>query len=242
MSKIFTNVHEALASRIPETKAWIIRVWTARFEEAYKKFGPTLRSGSNVSKRDYSIAQEARSMAKVANPPKNKYDITHVNHYVIDMERVEKQAQAKAEALCLQWENKIVSKTESLTNVKLVYGGDLTYTITGERDGRKVTIEQIMTLCANFNGTVYNQFPARIYMDGKFVPEEAYKAMFGEVKEARPIASYKSKRAGRNWGFNTFVIYPVAADGKKTEGQTHYVEGYKACAAKLHELITQLSK
>jgi hypothetical protein len=240
MDKIFTNVHEALASRIPETKAWIISTWTARFENAISKFGSTLPYKSNVSRADYALLQFARGLAKTTKPERWEGTKRLPAEYALDTQRLAKLAQEKAEALCLQWETKINGKIESLTNVKLVYGGDLTYMITGERDGEKVTIEQIMTLCANSHGTVYNQFPARIYMDGKFVPEAEYKKMFGEEKPMRPIAGYKHRAEGRY--SNRFKLYPVAADGKKTDGEAFYMEGGKAMWAKLAELNAKYGK
>ncbi|MCK5641742.1 MAG: hypothetical protein KAJ19_13150 [Gammaproteobacteria bacterium] len=99
-------------------------------------------------------------------------------HHVINVEKLAERAEAYAQGVVDTWKKKIADKLEKLeeVEVKFLNGGDLS--IRGTRAGRVVRIEQQTVFKVSRNGLLFNQFPARIYVDGKFYPETKYKKLF----------------------------------------------------------------
>lgn len=87
-------------------------------------------------------------------------------------------AEAYAEAAVAQWEGKINEKLGELDNAEVTRFAGSYFTIVGQRDGKSVCIEQQVVLKASSKGTVFHQFPARIYVNGKFTSEAKYKKAF----------------------------------------------------------------
>ena len=50
--------------------------------------------------------------------------------------------------------------------------------VIANRDGQKIVLDQQRVLKFSSKGKMFHQFPARIYVDGKFYPEAVYKEMF----------------------------------------------------------------
>ena len=73
------------------------------------------------------------------------------------------------------WIGKIQGKVGGLTDAEIKRLARVSYCITGKRGDRKVLIHQSCIVNVSSKGTVFNQFPARIYVDGKFTSEANYK-------------------------------------------------------------------
>ena len=98
---------------------------------------------------------------------------------VLDQTLVEREAARYAESVVTLCGAKIRSKVEELDEaVCESFAGFSHFYVTGTRAGRKVEIKQRRILNVSKNGNLFNQFPARIKVDGKAVSEAAYKAMF----------------------------------------------------------------
>jgi hypothetical protein len=54
-----------------------------------------------------------------------------------------------------------------------VHGGS--FTITGTKNGKKVRIDQHQIVNCSVKGKLFNQYPSRIYVDGKFTSAAAFK-------------------------------------------------------------------
>lgn len=95
--------------------------------------------------------------------------------YIIDEERLEKSSQEYAERVAYEWHHKMVAKLGDLDNVDIKYmkGGDLV--ITGNRDEIDIRIDQQRILKTSPYGTLFHQWPARIYVNGKLMSEREYK-------------------------------------------------------------------
>ena len=98
--------------------------------------------------------------------------------YSIDDERLAKHAGEYADAVVESWAGKIEAKLEELDEATTRYLSGTSFEITGERAGRKIRIEQNMIVNVSTKGKVFNQFPARIYVDGQFMSEAKYKKLF----------------------------------------------------------------
>lgn len=98
---------------------------------------------------------------------------------VINEVDLAKVAAKWAEAAALEWYGKIVSKlgeVESIVEHAAPSRSDLR--LSGVKAGREFRLEQQRIMKSSPKGRVFNQFPARLYVDGKFVSEAAFKKMF----------------------------------------------------------------
>lgn len=98
--------------------------------------------------------------------------------YQINAERLAKKAAEYAEAVTIDWLGKITLKLGELENAEVKHMTGVSFLISGTRDGARIQIEQQMILNQSPKGTLFNQFPARIYIDGKASSEAAYKKRF----------------------------------------------------------------
>jgi len=108
----------------------------------------------------------------------NPHDIL-LTKVVINEEKLDRNAEAYAEAATLQWHTKMMEKLGDLDEVEVPHLNDGYILITGKRDGHTVRIEQQVIINWSTQGTPFNQWPARIYVDGKFTPEREYKKLIG---------------------------------------------------------------
>lgn len=100
----------------------------------------------------------------------------------IDAERLAKVADTYAAQAIMNWADKIDAKMGELDDAIVENMDGVAFRITGSRTGRKVVIEQQMIVNVSSQGTPFNQFPSRIYVNDKFHSEAAYKRLF--AKEA----------------------------------------------------------
>lgn len=77
------------------------------------------------------------------------------------------------------WAAKIEAKLAGLDRAQVERLAGASFRITGERAGRRVEIMQDRIVNTTARGTPYNQFPARIRLDGKPISEAAYKREVG---------------------------------------------------------------
>jgi hypothetical protein len=96
----------------------------------------------------------------------------------IDEGRLAIGAAKYAEEASIEWQAKIEAKLGSLEDIKVRHYTGATFVIGGLRDGHQVAIEQDIVTKASSKGLLFNQFPARIYVDGKFTSEKKYHALF----------------------------------------------------------------
>ena len=97
--------------------------------------------------------------------------------WAISEEKLAAYAAKYAERAVATWAGKIKAKVGNLDNAEVRSYGGTTFRVFGERAGAKVEIEQTMIINVSPRGKPFNQFPARIYVDGKFTSEKAYKEM-----------------------------------------------------------------
>jgi hypothetical protein len=106
--------------------------------------------------------------------------------YQINEEALGRNAQAYGERVALEWYNKMRAKLgdlESVTVVDAGTGGDVL--IKGRIKGHDVAVEQHRIINASSRGLLFHQFPARIYVDGKFMSEAAYRKLVGGAPSSK---------------------------------------------------------
>jgi len=97
----------------------------------------------------------------------------------LDEARLEKFSTEHAEGQIASFTMKLNKKLVDLTDVKLtsIDCGRFEFTISGKLGDRKVFVEQQVVFKVSNKGTPFCQWPARIYVDGKFTSEAAFKKL-----------------------------------------------------------------
>lgn len=175
LSPVIADALDAHRSALAERYASMVR---RAFTAMVNKLGPRLHHITN----DYTYARNFRLLVapNVRQEGKRVEFGCVVDHgvYVIDEGRLTANADVYASDVAHEWAGKIAAKLGQLDEASVESLGNLTFLIKGSRGGRRITIEQTVVLKASPRGKLFNQFPARIYVDGKFTSEAAYRRMF----------------------------------------------------------------
>ena len=167
-----TKIAEALTALRPAIAERYAAQVRRSFERMVNDHGPSLKGIYNSWEyaRNYS---NLVSQYLVSETPNRMNGIL-----TLDEKRLSFGANLYAEAATIEWEAKINAKLGDLENVQIKQFHGANFLISGHRKDHAVAIDQDMILKSSSRGTLFNQFPARIYVDGKFTPEKKYHAMF----------------------------------------------------------------
>lgn len=161
-----TAALEAHAPRFAE----YYREQTSRlFDRLTKEYGPALRGIYNSGESYYmAVVQQITDRAKSSsfNEP-----------YTLNEEKLAAYADKAAKELVTAWIGKIEQKVGELDSPEVCHVNGYAYLITGTRDGHHVSINQNMIVNVSKHGLLFNQFPARITVDGKKISAAAYAKM-----------------------------------------------------------------
>lgn len=114
----------------------------------------------------------------------------------IDEAKLGKSAKLYAEAVALEWYYKTREKLGDLTGVTVSEPGrNGLITVRGRAGSSSVVMEQRPIINVSSLGTAFHQFPARIYVDGKFHSEAAYKKTIRGLGVKEIVRERKPKRA-----------------------------------------------
>ena len=91
-------------------------------------------------------------------------------------EWLRKNAEESADAQIAAFANKLEKKLGTLGDFQATFTRGADFTVTGTRNGHRIVVEQQTVFKVSSNGTPFNQFPARIYVNGKFTPAAEYEA------------------------------------------------------------------
>lgn len=140
------------------------------FASLVRQFGETFRGvyNSNNASTFSSLVKPNLSMG-VTNRPGEVL--------ALDEARISMNAAAYATFIIKIWEAKIVQKMGELESAEARFVSDWSFLIKGKAAGHSVIIEQKMIVNFSAKGTPFNQFPARIYADGKPISAAAWKKM-----------------------------------------------------------------
>lgn len=151
------------------------------FDRLVEEFGESFYNIAN----SYSYRLYVRSVQPVLrNDPSREplpYPNSPHNTYHpkgICEERLRAAAEAYADAQIQAWAGKIHGKLGAIDDVKLCWLTDDYYRITGTRGDREIRIDQQRIFKVSSRGLPFNQFPARIYVDGKFYSAKKYTELF----------------------------------------------------------------
>lgn len=162
-----TVIANALESIRPEIANRYAKQVRRSFENMVEVLGSSLKGV-------YNSWQFARTWSAIVG----KYVDFKDGIATINEGRLAEGAARYAEAASQEWQTKIESKLGDIEVAEIVRHDGARFVIVGRRNGHSVAIEQDMIVKASTKGLLFNQFPARIYVDGNFMPEKKYHAMF----------------------------------------------------------------
>ena len=170
-----TTIKEILEIEVPalveEYKRWA----TWQFERLVGKYGPALNGATN-SWGDGKFVASFRHLLKRAHSSV-QYDPS--TPYVLNTEALDKEAPLWAKEIATQWAQKLEDKLgKDATGVECTRLSATDFNFYAERQGRKLTVRQQRVYKVSSRGMPFYQFPARMYVDGQFMPEAKVKALF----------------------------------------------------------------
>ena len=170
------NITAEFATLVPGIKADIIRFIGRRWARL-----ETLCEGTvtyNATRK--LVGEDNKQLARSLYPFLKNTGVGSMSDPVLlDEQRVEKFAQQNAEDQVASFTAKLIAKLGDLTDVKLVRIDlrSFEFTIVGKLDGAHVRVEQQVVFKTSIKGNHFCQWPARIYVDGKFTSEAAFKKL-----------------------------------------------------------------
>jgi hypothetical protein len=170
-----TNIKSEFDQFVPVIKAQVVEHFNAsfdRFEKEYGKVGTYRGNGAwdhgrREQSRLHAFAkfEHGGSTGRSGDP------------MVRNPERIDGFAQKCAEDQVAGFVAKLEKKLCDLTDCEVVDVKGPSFVIRGNVGNRHVVVRQDIILKRSSKGTLFNQFPARIYVDGKFTPESKFKGL-----------------------------------------------------------------
>ncbi len=160
-TKLSIAVHAAIQEHKPQIAARFAENVQRQHAWLVGKYGPGLKKMSNDAAKHYQA-----SLADVCD--RNREIVPSL---------VDAAAKQYADDVAEALQSKIMGKAGDLQNPAVASIRFPNFVLVGEMKGKPVRIEQNMIVNTSTLGTLFNQFPARIYHDGKFVSEAQYKTI-----------------------------------------------------------------
>ena len=184
-----TNLQEQLDAYKPHLVGEYAKDAARRLAWLQKNYGSDLKGRDNQGRLMRSASPATGKMWSENTQPLTTRDAD--GNYHIDDAKVLKAGLEYADATVEAWRYKIIGKVNDLQAAKVHSLGGARFTITGKLGDKIVSIEQNMIVNRSINGNLYNQFPARIYVAGKFTSEAAYKKLTGADQAEEKAAEDK---------------------------------------------------
>lgn len=158
--------------------AWIRRVYDRLFAKHEGKIP------SWVSYKDddrYAINMLLPKVCNVVNTKDKPINPTHI--LILNEESLDRVATQYGDDAAVQWFYKTNEKLGKLDDAELLRDASGDVVVKGLREGKKVVMNQQRIIKQSVNGVLFHQFPARIYVEDKFITEAAYKKMFKDEEK-----------------------------------------------------------
>jgi len=167
-----TALHAALEAYKPELAADYDNLVRWQFSRIVIDLGPKL---ANVGNNARWAGVWFNTMSRLVSRSDDRG--RPLEAAVIVDARLARDAAQYANNVVESWKAKIDAKLGELESAEVTNMGGMEFHITGTKHGRRVQIEQTIILKTSPKGKLFNQFPARIYVDGKFTSEAAFKRL-----------------------------------------------------------------
>jgi hypothetical protein len=176
------TIIEALESKRQLFKEMYINRVNRIFDSLVEKFGVNMAGDgsargsiyNNVEGRVWrNVVRQCTDIFPI-DPTAPKYAVKN-GGYRISNEKLDKEATKYAQDCIEQWLAKINHKIGALTDVTVYNYDTCRFDISGQTSVGPVRIQQDMILNCSSKGMLFNQFPARIYVNDKFISEKNFK-------------------------------------------------------------------
>lgn len=147
--------------------------------------------------------------------------------YYINEDLLKAHAAEYGNTVATEWYRKMQDKLVNITDVKvsMLHGNHGDITVDGINSGKKIHINQQTVFKFSTRGTPYHQFPALIYVNGKFTPEAEYKKSLGIKIAEKPVTLYKCGFCGYQGRMGEFQSRMMLACPKCGHHAVHKVAG-----------------
>ena len=145
----------------------------------YKK--EEIRNLGNSFSDDGGIWRQLRTFTYMVDNEGNKTN-RFTSMYKVDYDRIKKESVRYAQAQVDSFKHKLQQKLADLTDISNLHISGLEFTFLAKLNEHQIRIDQTTVLKCSKNGKLFNQWPCRIYVDGKMMPESKFKKLQEEVK------------------------------------------------------------
>lgn len=150
-------------------KTELVEVFEAQIKNSVRYTFQTLLNAYGSGMKGVYTSRLGRVWAETIRPCcESTSNIPSQNEYLLSETRLDRFANARAQEMADDILGKVDSKVGELTDAIVHRAGGANFQITGMKGDRKVFIEQNQILNVSSKGKLFNQFPSRIYVDGKF--------------------------------------------------------------------------
>lgn len=135
---------------------------TKKFHELIKTYGPTVKRISRSKMHSYwlytilPLCDIVRSSEKITG-------------FLLNSEKLALFSERRATHFTDEILGRIGQKAGILKDAKVLHAGGLMFLIQGTKSGHAVKIEQTHVRNTSVNGNLFDQYPARIYVNEKFM-------------------------------------------------------------------------
>ena len=150
-------------------KAELVEVFDFQIKRSVRYTFKTLLNAYGSGMKGVYNSRLARVWAETIRPCcESTSNIPSQNEYFLSETRLDRFANSCAQEMADEVLAKVDSKVGELTDAIVHRVGGANFQIAGIKGDRKVFIEQTQILNVSSKGKLFNQFPSRIYVDGKF--------------------------------------------------------------------------
>lgn len=165
LATAFIPVRDAIRSEIEKRYRKDIEFTVEKYGFSYPRL--------NYSNPDRQTVSNAHSFMQPTKDGK-EWPARGANGYTIREDYLAKKCDQYADDAVAGNIAKLVQKLGDLDNCELTFGGLGDFGLKGTKGDHKVVVEQQTVFKVSKNGQLFNQWPARIYVDGKFTSAADY--------------------------------------------------------------------
>lgn len=185
------TMNQALRDQFMAQAPRLAAEWDAYVRRVFKHYAEKFGDGASVPAdlfpgRDWRarLTDEEKDQQAVVNQIVAKHSDRvegETVHYVLNATTLAAEAEKYGVAVAMQWFRKTNGKLGELADAKLHEDRGGNVSVTGTKaDGAMVNMEQQSIIkWAPVARRAFHQFPARIYLNGKFTPFSAYAKTYG---------------------------------------------------------------
>jgi hypothetical protein len=140
-----------------------------------------IRNLGNSFSNDGAIWRQLRTFTYMVDNEGNKTS-RFTSMYKVDYNRIKNESIRYAQAQVDSFKHKLQQKLSGLTDISNLAINGLEFSFRGTLAEHLIHIEQTTVLKCSKNGKLFNQWPCRIYVNGKMMPESKFKKLQEEAK------------------------------------------------------------